>query len=244
MQLEVFEAALFADEDTFVATAVDWLRRDIAFDGLLWGRGPAGATLPSDQVRVQGRPAAMAAQYAGIAAADPVSRRAAALPGQAHALTIGVACAPGSPALRFWQAFETSEMVVLAKADHDDAAVGWLGLLRAGREPFGETQCHAMQRRADAILTAQQLRVAKGARTPAGIAAVPALATEALTGREMAVAQAYADGRSVKEVARLLGLSASTVQCHLARVYRKMGVHSKIGLRKVLPDRRTRARPA
>ncbi len=244
MQLEVFEAALFGDEETFFGTAVSWLQRDIGFDGLLWGHGPAGAVLPWDGVRVHGRSTDAAPDHRAVAAADPVGRCALARPEQAHAMTIASTCEPGSPALRFWQAWQARHMIILAKPAGDDSAVAWLGLMRAEGEPFGPTQCRVMQHTAHGILTAQQLRAAKAARKLAWAPAIAPAPTEVLTEREMTVAQAYADGRSVKEVARLMGLSASTVQCHLSRVYRKMHVHSKMALRKVLQDRRARARPA
>ncbi len=243
MELEVFEAALFSDEETFFGTAVAWLQRDIGFDGLLWGKGPARATLPWDDVRAYGRRAIGALDRSAVAA-DPVGQRALDTPERAHALTIAAACAPDSPALHWWQAWDARHLLILAKPAHDDTAVAWLGLLRATGEPFGPAQCRAMQHRAHAILTAQQLRAAKAARARAWAPAVAQAPVEALTEREMAVAQAYADGRSVKEVARLMGLSASTVQCHLAKVYRKMHVHSKMALRKVLHDRRKLPRSA
>lgn len=243
MQLEVFEAALFGDEETFFGTALAWLQRDIRFDGLLWGKGPARATLPWDDVRAHGRTAVGAPDHAAMAA-DPVGQCALDLPERAHALTIAAACGPASPALRWWQAWDARHLMILAKPTHDDTAVAWLGLLRANGEPFEPAQRRAMQHSAHAILTAQQLRAAKAARARAWAPTIAPAPVEALTEREMAVAQAYADGRSVKEVARLMGLSASTVQCHLAKVYRKMHVHSKIALRKVLQDRRKLARPA
>lgn len=243
MQLEVFEAALFGDEETFFGMAVAWLQRDIGFDGLLWGKGPTRTTLPWDDVRAYGRPANGVSGRAALTA-DPVAQCALAAPERAHALTIATACDPDSPALHFWQAWDARHLLILAKPAHDDTAVAWLGLLRATDEPFGPAQCRAMQHRAHAILTAQQLRVAKAARALAWAPTIAQAPMEALTEREMAVAQAYADGRAVKEVARLMGLSASTVQCHLSRVYRKMNVHSKMALRKVLQDRRKHARPA
>lgn len=59
-------------------------------------------------------------------------------------------------------------------------------------------------------------------------------ATEALTPREMEIAALAAAGRSDREVAGALNLSVRTVQSHLARIYRKLGVHS----RRDLPFRR------
>jgi len=241
MQLEVFEAAMFGDDDVFFATALAWLQRDIAFDGLLWGTRETGAALPWNLTRVHGRPATMALDHGRIATFDPVTLRATAAPDEVHALTTGLICADAAAALAFWHRYDTRQLMILAKPDQTDRAVEMLGVLRASDEPFTGEQRRAMRHAAQAILLAQQLRAARAARATAPPAS-PATTTEPLTEREMAVAQAYADGRSVKEVARLMDVSASTVQCHLARVYRKLGVHSKIALRKVLRDRRRRAR--
>jgi len=238
MQLEVFEAAMFGDDDAFFATALAWLQRDIAFDGLLWSMRPAGRAVAV--LRVHGRPAAMAHDHGLIAASDPVTQRAVAAPDEVHALATGVVCAADAQALAFWHGYDTRQLMILAKPDHADEALGMLGVLRASDEPFPAEQRRAMRHTAQAILLAQQLRAARATRTAAPPLPAPA---EPLTEREMAVAQAYADGRSVKEVARLIGVSASTVQCHLARVYRKLDVHSKIALRKILRDRRARPRP-
>ena len=236
MQLELFEAAMFGDDDAFLASALAWLRRDIAFDGLLWGMRAAGR---ADAVlRVHGRPAAMAHDHGRIAASDPVTLRAVAAPDEVHALAPGTVCAADAAALAFWHGYETRHLMILAKPDHVDGAIGMIGVLRASDEPFPVEQRRAMRHTAQAILLAHQLRMAKAARA----ARPPCARAEPLTEREMAVAQAYADGRAVKEVARLMGVSASTVQCHLARVYRKLDVHSKMALRKVLPDRRSHAR--
>lgn len=240
MQLEVFEAAMFGDEDAFFATALAWLQRDIAFDGLLWSMRTAGHTEPV--LRVHGRPAAMARDHGRIAASDPVTRRAVAAPDEVHALATGVVCAADAQALAFWHGYDTRQLMILAKPDHADKVLGMIGVLRAGDEPFCADQRRAMRHTAQAILLAQQLRAAKAVHATAASTRHPPQPAEALTEREMAVAQAYADGRAVKEVARLMDLSVSTVQCHLARIYRKLDVHSKIALRKVLRDRRSRPR--
>lgn len=237
MQLELFEAAMFGDDDAFFATALAWLRRDIAFDGLLWGTRAAGRA--DTALRVHGRPEAMAHDHGRIAASDPVTLRAVAAPDEVHALAPAAVCAADKHALAFWQGYDTRQLLIVAKPNDADGALGMLGVLRASDDPFPAEQRQAMRQAAQAILMAQQLRAAKAARATAPPPAAPA---EPLTEREMAVAQAYADGRPVKEVARLMGLSASTVQCHLARVYRKMDVHSKMALRKVLRDRRVRPR--
>ncbi|WEF33271.1 helix-turn-helix transcriptional regulator [Pseudoduganella chitinolytica] len=238
MQLEIFEAALFGTEPEFFDRALAWLQRDIPFDGLLWAAGAPGSW---DDVRVHGRPPAMASEYSTIAAVDPVAACAVAAPERVHVLAAAALCPPHSPAFRFWQGYDGRHAMAFAKPDGSGQAAAWLGLLRAHGEPFSAREQQAMGHAAQAVLTAQQVRRAKAARALATLEA-PAAPTEPLTGRELAVAHAYADGRPVKEVARLMGVSTSTVQCHLARIYRKLGVHSKIALRKALQDRRSRPR--
>ncbi|MBY8976588.1 GAF domain-containing protein [Rhodobacteraceae bacterium NNCM2] len=65
-----------------------------------------------------------------------------------------------------------------------------------------------------------------------------------LTPREQQVATAYADGQSYKEIARVLGLSPTTVRSHLRAVYSKLGVTSKIELGRFLANAELPARTA
>lgn len=238
MQLEIFEAALSGNEAVFRERALAWLERDIAFDGLLWATGTPRTW---HDVRVFGRPAEMARKYLAIAPLDPVCGRAEAAPERTHVVIAADLCLPRSAALEFWQGYGGHQLLLYSKADGSGRAVAWLSVLRSDDTPFSAGEQLVMHHVAQAVLTAQQVCRAKATHTQAMPPAPPAPAVP-LTGRELAVAHAYADGRPVKEVARLMGLSTSTVQCHLARIYRKLGVHSKIALRKVLQDRRSRPR--
>ena len=59
--------------------------------------------------------------------------------------------------------------------------------------------------------------------------------------RERSVAMLYAQGKSYKEIARLLGLSPATVRTYLRSVYLQLGVRNKIELGSALdPASRTR----
>lgn len=49
-----------------------------------------------------------------------------------------------------------------------------------------------------------------------------------LTGREIEILRALADGRATGEIARLLGISPMTVQSHVKNILAKLGVHSKV----------------
>lgn len=57
---------------------------------------------------------------------------------------------------------------------------------------------------------------------------------DTLTPREHEVATAYASGDTYHEIAGQLGIAPSTVRTHLATIYRKLGVSSKIELYGVL----------
>lgn len=66
----------------------------------------------------------------------------------------------------------------------------------------------------------------------------PRQAQDRLTPRERDVAQAYAAGRSYREVAEELGMSPVTVRHHLRSAYTKLDVQDKAMLARVLsgPD--------
>jgi DNA-binding NarL/FixJ family response regulator len=49
------------------------------------------------------------------------------------------------------------------------------------------------------------------------------------------VAELAAEGRSNKEIARVLHVTVSTVEAHLSRVYAKLGVRSRSQLASRLP---------
>ena len=51
-----------------------------------------------------------------------------------------------------------------------------------------------------------------------------------MTPREREVARLAAQGHSAKEIAGILGIGERTVETHLARLYAKLGIRSKIDL--------------
>ena len=65
----------------------------------------------------------------------------------------------------------------------------------------------------------------------------PALVDE-LTARELEIALQVADGGTNKEVAARLFLSPKTVELHLSRVYRKLGIRSRTELARLMPRER------
>ena len=59
-----------------------------------------------------------------------------------------------------------------------------------------------------------------------------------LSPREREIAEAYANGDTYHKIAELLGIAPSTVRTHLATIYRKLEVSSKLALHKVLQGER------
>jgi DNA-binding NarL/FixJ family response regulator len=68
-----------------------------------------------------------------------------------------------------------------------------------------------------------------GRAKPAGPAQDPA-GIEVLTPRQRETLQLVAEGRSTKEIAQLLGLSAKTVEAHRAQIMERLDIHEIAGL--------------
>lgn len=66
----------------------------------------------------------------------------------------------------------------------------------------------------------------------------PSVKNNDLTPREREIAKAYANGDNYHRIAERLFIAPSTVRTHLAAIYRKLGVSSKIELHKVLDGRK------
>ena len=64
------------------------------------------------------------------------------------------------------------------------------------------------------------------------------MSEDSLSPREREIAQAYAGGDTYHNIAGRLCISPSTVRTHLATIYRKLGVSSKLELHKVLENGR------
>ncbi len=63
---------------------------------------------------------------------------------------------------------------------------------------------------------------------PTAINAPPAVAVGELTDRERETLVLLADGRSNKEIARLLGISDATVKVHIKHLLRKLGLKNQL----------------
>jgi DNA-binding CsgD family transcriptional regulator len=98
--------------------------------------------------------------------------------------------------------------------------------LREAQETFCANGFAAFAGRAEVELRATGERVGKRG----------AAAHDRLTAQEAQVARLVADGNSNRQVAGLLFISENTVQYHLRKVFRKVGVSSRTQLTRVVLD--------
>jgi DNA-binding CsgD family transcriptional regulator len=101
------------------------------------------------------------------------------------------------------------------------------------REPLREGLELAVGCGADALATrAHDESIAAGARPRRD----PIESRSTLTASELRVARLAAEGMTNKEAAQALFLTAKTIEVHLTRVYRKLGIQSRSQLRRALPQ--------
>ena len=96
--------------------------------------------------------------------------------------------------------------------------------LYEARAGFDELGARAWRRQADAELRAL------GLRPKATTSSAADLPGEALSPQEYQVAMAASSGAATREIAASLFISPKTVEAHLTRIYRKLGVSSKAQL--------------
>ncbi|WHT21697.1 LuxR C-terminal-related transcriptional regulator [Crossiella sp. CA-258035] len=235
----------------FRTEAVSWLafallaQQRTAEAGAALDAAPPDAItlLPGLAEQARGAVAAARGDLAGaltaFTAAGATARAAGAHTLELTALTELAWLAPGAPPDRL--------RTLLTSVDAPRLGAEAAAALALGRGEPGELLEHAARLEAlgrtdRAARLAEAATAAGGARRGEALVLVSRLrgrsaqptATEALTPREMEIAALAAAGRSDREVAGALNLSVRTVQSHLARIYRKLGVHS----RRDLPFRR------
>ena len=69
-----------------------------------------------------------------------------------------------------------------------------------------------------------------GARAPAAAPGADGAAPDVLTSRQREILQLVAEGKSTKEVAQLLDVSAKTVETHRGQIMERLGIHDLAGL--------------
>ncbi len=109
----------------------------------------------------------------------------------------------------------------------------------AAREALAESLDLAHRCRADRLeATARERLVATGARPRRA----SARGSDALTPRERRIAQMASSGLSNREIAEALFITTKTVETHLGRAYRKLGIPGRNGLAAALGHDNARAR--
>jgi DNA-binding CsgD family transcriptional regulator len=108
------------------------------------------------------------------------------------------------------------------------AAEAWSEAAAAATATGGERLAMAARRRAT-----QALRLCEGARTPLLAAGDDGLD---LSRREREIAELTVAGLRRRDIAEKLVISPRTVDSHLQRIYRKLGVNDRDGLATVLTD--------
>ncbi len=106
--------------------------------------------------------------------------------------------------------------------------VGWIAVGSPLSEPealalFGAELSHVARAASDTLSSAFEVARACGFRTPAELPL-------ALSARERQIAVMVTEGLSDANVAARLSLSEETVGAHLRRIFRKLGVHSRVEL--------------
>ncbi|MEU4116970.1 AAA family ATPase [Kitasatospora sp. NPDC028055] len=131
------------------------------------------------------------------------------------------------------RALLTEATVRLGGEDRPDGAA-------AGRPPGAKPRGRGDSARARPTrASAAAQPPAPGAPTGAGPYGGPTL--DLLTGREREIAELAGTGLRSREIADRLGLSARTVEVHIARTYRKLGIGSRAALVRLVVEEHRRA---
>jgi DNA-binding CsgD family transcriptional regulator len=172
------------------------------------------------------------AQELGTPRAVGIAQRAVALAGPADerqaGLEAAVAALENSPA-RLELARVTCELGAELRRRGERSAAR--DVLRRG---------YALAAECGATRMANRARDELG-RSGARLMREPASGVEALTPSEVRVAELAAEGLTNREVAQSLFVSEKTVETHLGRVYRKLGIKSRHALPGALADRQAAA---
>ncbi len=166
-----------------------------------------------EAVTDSGSPPALALALRTLAACDQGGRRVDLLR-EARSLLDGV------PAQRLAAQIDTDLAALLALNPDPDSRVEALALLRAAESYAGRERLWPLRGRVRRVLD----RLGQNA-TPA-----PSEALGSLTRAERRVAAYAAQGWSNRAIAEHLGVGVKSVEWHLSRVYRKLGISSRADL--------------
>ncbi|MBL8446045.1 MAG: hypothetical protein JNJ44_01390 [Zoogloeaceae bacterium] len=224
--IEVLQAAADAGGQEYRHFVLNWLGKQIGFDGVVWGVGArdASGSVTIQGAELRGRPPGLLQDYVEVAALDPVSRRFAKDPQQLQAIDVAEAYRPAQlwPVGNYLERYRVRQLL-LCGASTQRGGLSWLTLYRDdASRPFS-----AEEARMAAFAIPFALLAARESGQPQGLPAA-----DCLSPRERQVAAAYAAGEGYKAIARSLGLAPATVRTHLQTIFRKLGVHNKIDLRR------------
>lgn len=226
--LDCLQTAADASGAEYRRFVLAWLDREIGFDGVVWGTGRrvVDGAIHIDGAELIGRPEGLLSEFSQVAAADPVSRRFGNDPRQLQC--VDVARDYGVPALQpvadYLERYQVRHLMLCGAATRQ-GGLSWMTLYREDRNrPFDPRE---------AALAGFAVPFALLAGREPG---VPELGQPCpvLSRREREVAVAYATGEGYKSIARSLGLAPATVRSHLLTIFRKLGVHNKIEMRRKL----------
>jgi DNA-binding NarL/FixJ family response regulator len=109
-------------------------------------------------------------------------------------------------------------------------------LRRSGRRREARAQLRPALEELDAIGAVPWAERARSELNATGetVGPRPPRGTERLTPQELHIAELVADGKTNKEIAAQLFLSPKTIEYHLANAYRKLDVHSRAELTRIV----------
>lgn len=236
--MDLFDRGMRVTEEKFRAYALNWLERQIGFDGVVWGTGKrdANGSIAIEQYLLLGRPESLITDYAKIAHADPVSQRFADAP---HLLqnvsTHAFYCEPKQKdILDYLEHYRVRHLFLTGVQQSGPVAVDWIVLYREDMDrPFDPSLNTIISSAISMVLSAAQFQRAAQAclQTPQTLAmrqqeAAPS--TIHLTERQHQVLDCLMHGWSNKMIVRDLGISENTLKTHLASLYRALNVTSRL----------------
>jgi DNA-binding CsgD family transcriptional regulator len=206
----------------------------------------AGAASGLRVIRVAGVESEMELAFAGLQQLRaPLLDDAASLPEPTRRLTLRAAADPTGDAALLWRACATTGIEADAVGPAQDGGLIQVGTRVAFFHPLVRSAVYRAASAADRR-AAHDMLEAMGARSFAGRAR-PELTTagatapsrrnatlDRLTAQESRIAAQANDGLSNAEIAAHLYVSASTVEYHRNKVYRKLGIRSRAQLHQTM----------